>query len=395
MSVWTRVAQWFGMGQQRLADGDPLVRALTVRSGLFGTPVNPDSAARKVAVGATIRLITNTGRTMPVHAYRGQGSSTEQLDDPPLLQDPDGTGRGLDDWVAQALWSLAARGNLMVHVLARGPFGNPDIIEVMHPDRVRPEIDGDGSLWWKPAGGPRIPGRDVLHRRMFPMPGAVMGLSPIEEHAATIGLGISAEKFGSDFFDSGGHPTALLKSEAELNEDQARLVKSKFRIAASSREPVLLPDGITYEQIQVKPNESQFLDAQGLSSAECARIFGPGFAEVLGYETGGSMDYANMVDRDLSMLKYSMDPYLVPIERVLTQCLRGADYVKLGRGSLLRTNQLDRYRGYEIAARIGLLVPNEYRDFEDLPAVPWGDMPYAVAKQTTGAEDPAKTGAPQ
>lgn len=328
---------------------------------------------------------------MPAHAYRGQGAQTKQLPDPLLLQDPDGTGRGIDDWIAQAAWSLAGRGNLMTHILAYDADGRPATVQVLHPDLVRPEVDGDGKLWWRPNDGPRIPGDDVIHTRLFPVPGAILGLSPIEQHAATIGAGIAAEKFGADFFGSGGHPTALLTSASPLTQTGAKRAKQAFLAATETREPVLLPDGIEYKPIQIAPNESQFLDAQGYSSAECARIFGPGMAETLGYATADSMTYSNVVDRDVVLLKYTLDLYLTAIERVLTRCLPRGQYVKLNRNSLLRTSQIDRYRGYEIAARIGLQTPNEQRALEDQPPVPWGDEPFKVA----GKQDaPADSGTP-
>lgn len=393
MSAWTRMAGWLGFGQQRAAQLDPLLAALNQRYGgiYSSTPVSPDTAARKVAVGSSIRLVSNTARTMPVDVFTGSGSATKELQTPPVLRDPDGTGRGLPDWVAQAAWSLAARGNLMVHVLAWNGLGLPDIVEVLNPDLVYPDPDPDGTLWWKLAKGGRIPGRNIIHRRMYPVPGVVLGLSPIEQHAATIGLGISAEKFGADYFSAGGHPTGLLKSSAPLTEGQAKTVKSKFRIATESREPVLLPDGISYERIQITPNESQFLDAQGYSSAECARIFGPGMPEILGYDTGTSLTYANLVDRDLQLLKFTLDPYLVIVEEVLTTLLPKPHYAKLNRDSLLRMSPLDRYKRYEIGARIGMETPNDQLALEDKPPVPWGAVPYVVQKQA--APQDQQTGA--
>jgi HK97 family phage portal protein len=404
VSVWTRMAEWFGFGERRFADLSSFIAAAGQAGGNYGARVAPETAARKVAVGSSIRLVSNTARTMPAHAFTGDGATTRQLPDPPLLINPDGTDRGIADLIAQAAWSVAARGNLMVQILTRTSHGLPDTVQVLNPDLLRPELDTDGSLWWRVLANPyqhtssvRLPSRDVIHRRMYPIPGFVLGLSPIEQHAATIGMGISAEKFGADFFDSGGHPTALLKSVAPMTEPQAKTVKQKFRIAASSREPVLLPDGITYEQIQVNPEESQFLEAQGYSSAECCRIFGPGFAEALGYETGGTMTYANVVDSDLKLLKYSLNPFLVPIEEVLTACLPKGQYVKLNRESLLQMNPLDRFKLYEIAARIGLQTPNDQLALEDKPPVAWGDKPYFVPATTLQAEQPAQkqTGATQ
>jgi len=58
--------------------------------------------------------------------------------------------------------------------------------------------------------------------------------------------------------------------------------------------PVVLGQGWKFQAIQVNPEESQFLETQKYTAAECARIYGPGVAEILGYETGGSMTYANV-----------------------------------------------------------------------------------------------------
>lgn len=392
MSVWTRMAGWFGFGQ-RAAVIDPLTAALTARYTNFSTPVTPESAARKIAVGASIRLISNSSRTMRVDAFTGTGGTTKKLAPSPLMTDPDAKGRGLPDWVAQAAWSLAARGNLMVQVLATDAFGRPTAMQVLHPDLVKPEMKADELVGWKVAGGKTIPVREVLHRRMYPVPGQVIGMSPIEQHAASIGVGISAEKFGGDFFESGGHPTALLKSTAPLTEDQAAKVKSKFRIAADSREPVLMPDGISYEAIQIKPEESQFLDTQKYTAAECARIFGPGLPEMLGYETGGSMTYSNVVDRDLQFLKLTLDPYLVIIEDLLTECLPKPHYARFNRDSLLRMSPLDRFRLYQLQQQMGFAPPNEQRDLENLPPVPWGDKPYATTKLTETQQDKPASGA--
>lgn len=397
MSVWSRALAWLGLpgGGQRAAQLDPLIAAINSRyPAVAGTVVSPDRAARKIAVGAAIRVISNIGRSLPLHAYRGEGGETERLKTPPLLRDPDATGYGLDDWVAQFLWSVAARGNALVHVVERASSTLPATILVQHPDLLYPDVTAKGDLWWIPAKGKEIPARDMLHARMFPVPGAVLGPSPIVEHANTIGLGIAAEQFGKDFFESGGHPTGLLKSPAPLNDTQSRKVKDRFLVAAGSREPVLLPDGISYEQIQVKPEESQFLDAQGYTSAECARIFGPGMPEILGYDTGGSMTYANVVDRDLQLLKYTLDPYLVLVERLLTRCLPRPHYVKFNRGALLRMNLLDRMRAYEIGSRIGMDTPNYQLALEDRPPVPWGDKPFPVSSKSASGEPAQKEAQP-
>lgn len=375
----------------RAAAIDPLVAALNSRyPQIAGLSVTPETAARKVAVGSSVRLLTNAARSMPAHAYRGEGTTTQRVSpDPVLLRDPAANRKGYGDWVAQLLWSLLTRGNAFGHIVGRDSrYGTPTVIVPVHPDLIVPMVDRDGVLTWQ-LPGQRVEASDIWHLRMYPVPGAVLGLSPIEQHAATIGVGIAAEKFGADFFNGGGHPTGMLKSAAPLNETQAQSVKTKFLTATSNREPVLLPEGIDYQQIQIKPNESQFLDTMNYSAAECARIFGPGVAEVLGYETGAAMTYQNVVDRDLHLLKYALDPYLVLIEDALSDLLAQPQYVKINRDSLLRTNTIDRYRAYEIGIRNGFLVPDDARGKEDLPPVPWGQEAYVPAKKTETVAEPA------
>lgn len=340
-----------------------------------------ESTARKVAVGSAIRLITNVISTMPMAARRGTEAGTQPMSPQPLLlRDPDATGRGFRDWAAQMAWALAARGNCVGHITARDPrYGTPTTIVPIHPDMITPVVDRvTGALAWRLENGKELAADEVWHVRLFPVPGQVWGLSPIEQHAATIGLALSAERFGRDYFDAGGHPTALLKSKDPLTDPQATQVKAKFMAATASRQPVLLPDGIEYEQIQVTPEESQFLDTQKYTSADCARIFGPGMAEMLGYDTASAMTYQNVADRDLHLLKYTIDTYLVALEDALTACLPGGQYGKFNRNSMLRMNPLARAQQYMIMSTIGATYPNEVRAFEDQPPVEWGDVPYPL-----------------
>jgi hypothetical protein len=56
---------------------------------------------------------------------------------------------------------------------------------------------------------------EVAPRRSFPIPGCIMGASPIRQHALTIGGGLSAEQFGAQFFVDGGHPTAIFQNKTK------------------------------------------------------------------------------------------------------------------------------------------------------------------------------------
>lgn len=379
----------FFRGETRAAQLDPLVAALTERQRMStGSVVTPDSAARKIAIGAAQRLLVGVVRGMPVDVFRRVHGTQVEAPKPLVLVDPDGSRRGLRDFVAESMWSLVSRGNAFWRVLGRDAAGKPSQIQVLHPDAVTPRVDrSTGALAWR-VGTLQASADDVVHMRLWPVPGAVVGLSPIEQHASTVGLGIAAEQFGTQFFDAGGRPVGALKSEADLNPTQGRLVKAAFMAATANREPVFLPGGMSYEALSVTPNESQFLDTQRFTSAECARIYGPGIAEVCGYESGGSMTYSNIADRNLHLLTYAVDPYLVLLEDAFSSLLAAPRYVRFNRGSLLRMSTKDRYAAYESAARAGIQTPNEARAFEDWAPVAWGDQPYSVKTPALPATDP-------
>lgn len=334
-----------------------------------------EASLQKVAVWSAVDLIVSLVSELPVDVYRGSGAEQAQVRTPAWLLDPAGNGYGLEDWIAQLVTSWLLRGNAFGVVADRAPTGYPTAVELLHPDEVSVWLE-DGEPVFAHRGQ-RIPPDDVFHRRVYPMPGYVLGMSPIAHHASTIGLGISATRFGEQWFEDGGHPSGLLtNTETDMTPDQARTAKQRFMAAIrGTREPVVLGRGWNYQQIQVSPNESQFLETQGYTAAECCRIFGPGIAEVLGYESGGSMTYSNVESRGTHLLVYTLNRWLRRVERVLTGMLPRGQFARINRDALLQSTTLTRFRAHQIALQNRWTTVNEVRALEDMPPVPWGDEP--------------------
>ena len=336
-----------------------------------------ESSLQSVAVRSAVDLIASMASELPLDVYRGRGSDRQQLPTPGWLEDPDGSGYGLQDWCYRVMVSWLLRGNVYGHIIQTGPGGTLRQVDIFHPDRVRPQVDERSGLvrWF--VEGREVPMPEMLHRRVNPIPGWVLGLSPIAYHMWTIGLSLTATRFGLQWFQDGAHPGGILKqTDKPLDPEQAQTAKDRFLAALrGSREPVVLGKGWDWQQLQINPEESQFLETQRYSAAECARIFGPGIAEVLGYETGGSLTYANVVDRDLHLLKYTLNKWLLRLERLLTEFLPRPQYAKFNRDALLQTSTLQRYQAHAIGLDKRFLTVNEVRDLEDMPAVEWGDLP--------------------
>lgn len=367
----------FGGGERRAWSDAPAI-PLNSERGRFGARgvslAQAESSLQKVAVYASVRLLRDVVTMLPIDFYTGSGDSKREVAPPKWLTDPSGDGYGLPDWLGQAVYSDAMRGNVVARITERDINFRPTGLVLQHPDEVSVHRNSDGRPEWH-LSGKQVDREDVWHRRSFPVPGAIWGLSPIAVHSLTVGLGIASEQFGAQFFLDGGHPTALFQNkEKSIDSEQAATIKSRIKaVLAGNREPLVLGADWDYKPLQVMPNESQFLETNGYTAAECARIFGPGMPAVLGYEVGGSLTYANVEQFNQQLLTFTLDPWLVRVERWLYDLLPRPQYARFNRGALLRTDLLSRYRAHEIALRNEFTTVNRVAELEDVPPLPWGD----------------------
>lgn len=348
------------------------------------------TAVQSVAVGSTVDLIASLGSELPFHVYRGEGSTRQKLTTPGYLEDIEGEGRGTPDFIYQVLMSWTMRGNLYGDALETHPRGYITQMSPYFPDDVAVrKVDGKPT-WFVKGRKVTDPSRFV-HRRVMPWPGHLLGHSPISAHAATIGVSLSATRFGGQWFTDGAHPTALLTTDKSLNKKQATTAKERFlAVFNGKREPLVLGNGWDYKPLQLSPEESQFLETQGYSEAQCARIFGPGFAEILGYESGGNLTYSNIESRATHLLVFGMNRWLRRVDRLLTEMLPRPQYVRIDRDAMLESTTLTRYQAYASALDKRWKTVNEVRNDEDMAPVAWGDepnTPTAAAPQTAAPAD--------
>ena len=374
---------------------------LSSLSGLFAwgrsyqevDPTTGENSLQSIAFRSAADLMASLVSEMHFDVYSGEGVERRKRSTPGYLLDPAGDGHGVQDWMYQLLMSKFLRGNAFGRKLDVGPTGMLRQVDLWHPDKVRASLDGGRPVWT--VNGTVVPTDQVFHRRAFPVAGNLLGLSPVAAHADSIGLSIASTRFGASWFKDGGHPGGILSnSEADMSDDNVvRTAKDRFMAALfGTREPVVLGRGWKFEQIQVAPEESQFLETQGFSEAQCARIMGPGVAEVLGYATGGSMTYANVVDRDLALLKYAADRWIKRMQRILFDFLPRPQYLLFDLESFLDTNIVQKWQVNKTKLDTGAYVIDEIRAKNNDGPVEWGKVPMALtlgAQKAPPPQDPA------
>lgn len=337
--------------------------------GGVGLGTIPDRALQVPTVWACVGLLANTVSSLPLETFRKTNGVPARITDPPLVAAPS-SGLTQSEWLHSLMVSLLTRGNAYGRVVARDDNQRPLQIELLHPDLVVVDTDRQtGRLTYKmrvPDGTQIDITDDIWHVRGLTMPGTKVGLSPISYAAATIGVDLYSRQFASQFFEGGGIPKAIIKSSQEINQTQAQVIKDRVLAAIRGRDPLALGDGVDYQQIQIKPEESQFLATQQANVAQIARFFWVP-PEMVGGSGGNSMTYANVEQRNLDFLTYSIAFWLKRIEDAFFPLLPRPQYAKFDVDQLLRTDveTTARVDVQLIAAKIK--TPSEVRNDRGLP----------------------------
>ena len=309
-------------------------------------PASGEVSQQSVAVRSTADLIASLVSELPIVATRND----REISTPGNVLDPGSDATGSEDWLYRVLMSWLLKGNMFGYEAAWDSRGRVTAIDPLHPDDVSLAMVDDKPVWT--VGGKRVTNAGhFVHARVNPIAGRILGLSPVASHAATIGVSLASTAFGRQWFLDGATPGGqLLNSLADLDDKQTETVKARFMAKfQGTREPIVMGKGWEFKPIQINPEESQFLQTQGFSEAQCARMFGPGMAELMGYETGGSMTYATVVDRRQDALVLSMNKWIRRAERLLTSLTPRPVEISLNRKGLLESTTYQRYQAHALA----------------------------------------------
>jgi HK97 family phage portal protein len=223
-----------------------------------------------------------------------------------------------------------------------------------------------------------VPYRGELHHvPAMIRPQALKGLSPIESAAEAVGLELAGREFGARFFGSGAHLSGVIESPGPLTPDQAKILKTSFAAKHGglkrSHLPGVLTEGAKWTPISISPEQAQFLDTRRFTAAEIASlVFGVDPAMLGLNQPGTSITYANLEQRGIHFVQFTMLPWIVRLERLINKLLGPPEYVKLNVDGLLRADTKTRYDAYAIGVDKGWLRTNEVRELEDLPQIEGG-----------------------
>lgn len=338
--------------------------------------VDTDTAFRHSAVWAAVRLRADMVSTLGLYCWRDlPDGSRRRVSLPNVLVNPSGNQIDMTEWLYSSQVSLDLRGNAYGIILSRDGFGRPSQIELQHPDNVSVRERPNGEILYYIKGKPYKP-VDVWHERQNTLPGSIVGMSAIAYAAWTISSGLSAQRFGLDWFRNGAFPSGHLKNIAKsLQAKEAEIVKERFSAAVSARQPFVSGADWDFKTLTISPNESQFLETINASVDDVARFFTVP-AEMIGgggSKAGGSITYANVEQRSLDFLIFHMDPTYVRRETALSRLVATGTYAQFDRNSLTRTDVLNRAKAQHLKINARIMTPDEARLEEHRPPLTQAD----------------------
>ena len=359
--------------------------------GAGGQVVNESTAVQLLTVYGCVRLITDSVSTLPVDCFRKTADGREPVATPRWVSQPT-VNLDFTAWCGQVLASLLLHGNAYLKVT----YGDGGINELIPLDPTQVHVNRiSGRLTYSYRGSPVSP----LHIKGLMMPGSDVGLSPLQAAQHSIGLGLAAQKFGSDFFEGDGNMPGVIElprpvqAGSKLGE-MAEQWRAKRRKGGRGL-PGVLDDGATWKATGVTNEQAQFLATRQFTAAEIAGSMFLVDPTELGIPMSGTtLTYQNQLDRKSRLINTTCLPWITRVESALSALLAQPRYVKLNVNAFLRGELMERYQSYAIAESINssaaargqgpLLETKEMRQFEDLPVTeqtptPQGGVPNVAA----------------
>lgn len=351
-----------------------------------GQSVNEATALNCSVVWACIRAISDPVGFLPLRLYRRNGEDRERAIDHPLhalLHDAPNEDMSALDWRSSRQAHALSWGNGFSQIIRRTKGGEIIALEPMSPKSVLPDTDGQGRFRYKVR---LADGKEEAwdKSRIFHIRGlsddGLWGYSVISKARESIGLARAMEKYGGQFFSSGGRVPYVLEHPGKFkNDDEAKEFRDKWDASYGNVEDphrgVILHGGMKYTQIGIKPEDAQFLTSRQFQIPEICRWFkvSPHIVGDLSRAT-----FSNIEQLGLDFLTQTLSYWLKAWEQAIWRCLltpaeRKIYYAEFDVNALLRGDYQSRTAGYATLLQNGVLSVNEVRRMENMNRVEDGD----------------------
>lgn len=369
----------------------PGIQSTGSRPAQVAKAVNADTALGLSAVWASVRIYCESVGAMPVNFYdiAPDGTRTLNKEHPlsGLFRNSPNRYQTRNEFMETMLINLLLHGNCY----ARKAMDSKKRIISLMPlmaEQMEVTITNDGErVYLYTEGGTKfaLSQESVWHVPLMPSNG-VIGLSPLQYGARTLGIAIAAEDRVSAMAANGYKPTGVLMIDKLLKPEQREQIRSQFSdLEVGQGDPLkVLEAGMKYQQISMNPKDVQLLETRRFSIEDIARFFG--VPSVLINDTSATTNWGSGIGEiKEGFYTLALQPMLEKFEAsakkwLLQPAERDLIDIEFDFSRFLRGNQQARIKAAAEAVQGSLMTINEARREEGKPPVDGGDEIYVQAQ---------------
>ena len=348
--------------------------------------VDSQTAMKYTAVFACVRVLSETLAGTPVMLYRkkenGDRETRNDLAVYDVLHNQPNEEMSPFNFKESCMVALNLGGNSVSQKLVNKygdlmglyPYEWPKVTITRDPTTSR--------LVYKIRDGTKqldLPRDQVFHISGLSMDG-VVGLSPIEYVSSAIKLGLSYERFGTNFYKNGANSSGVIEYPGTLAEQAYERLKKDFAKSyqglANTGKPIILEGGAKFTQLMIKPADAQLIESKKFQLEDIARIYRVPLHLIQNLDRATNN---NIEHQSLEFVMYTMLPWfkrweeninmqlLSPLER------RAGFYIEFNVSSLLRGDAKSRAEAYATGRLNGWFSINDIRRLENMNSIENGD----------------------
>jgi HK97 family phage portal protein len=167
---------------------------------------------------------------------------------------------------------------------------------------------------------------NMLHI-MYASCDGITSLSPVALCKNAFGLALAAEKFGAQFFGNGARATGVLSHPGALEPEAYDNLKKSVQDWANgdtALRPIILEEGMKWEQITINPNDAQFLATRAFQRSEIASLYRVAMHLLQDLQRATNN---NIEHQSLDHVRYCLRPIAVGIEQEVNRKLLSGPFV--------------------------------------------------------------------
>lgn len=349
-----------------------------------GIYITEQNALQTVAVYACVRALAETLASLPIEVIEKlPGGGSRIAEDHPLenlVCDSPNPLMSPYTLVETVQGHAGLRGNGFAWV-EKDRKGNPVAVWPLRADRVNyyPGEDDQGRpmpTWFyvSPKGrAMELWPRDLIHIKGLGGDG-IVAYSPIALHRQAVALSKATEESGARFFGNSARPSGVFRHPAQLSSQAYERLRDSIENENSgvsmTGKTLILEEGMDWTQVGLSNEDAQYLETRGFQTQEIARMYRVP-PHLIGAPTGDRQTYANIEQRSLEFLQFTLLPWITRWEQELTKKLMPAKdrekfKFRFNVDGILRADISTRYSAYKTAIESGFLLKNEVRSREQL-----------------------------